>query len=68
MNPRDCCPYYYYEREIKDKYQLVVMTEEGMTYFVGKLYDWNGIQIAVKEVRELYEKHGVTHHVGYRKV
>jgi len=66
MHPRDFCP--YYERETKKQYQLVVMTEEGMTYCVGKLYDWNGIQEAVKEVRELYYKHGVTHHVGYREV
>ena len=66
MNPRDYCP--YYEKENKKQYQLVVMTEEGMTYCVGRLYDWNGIQEAIKEIRNLYYKHGVTHHVGYREV
>lgn len=67
MYPRECCPYYS-EREIKKQYQLVIMTEEGRTYYVGKLYDWNGIQEAVKEMRELYYKHGITDHVGYREV
>lgn len=50
------------------KYQLVIMTDEGKCYCVGRIYDWEDIQEAIKELRELYEKHGVTHHVGYRKV
>lgn len=50
------------------QYQIVIMTEEGRCHFSGKLYDYNGIQAAVKEMRDLYEKHGVTHHVGYREV
>lgn len=67
MNPRDSyCP--YYNNEPKKQYQLVVMHEDGMTYFVGRLYDFEGIQKAVKELRELYAKHGITHHVGYREV
>lgn len=64
MYPRDS----YYTTEIKKKYQLVVMTEDGRTYRTGRLYDWDGIQEAVMEVRELYAKHGVTHHVGYMEV
>lgn len=64
MYPRDS----YYTTETEKKYQLVVMTEDGHTYRTGRLYDWNGIQEAVREVRELYEKHGVTHHVGYMEV
>lgn len=52
----------------KNLYQLVIMVEEGKCYFSGRLYDWEGIQNAVKEMRELYEKHGVTHNVGYREV
>ena len=52
----------------ENKYQLVIMMEDGKTYCVGRLYDWNGIQEAMKEIRELYAKHGVTHHVGYREV
>lgn len=60
---------YDYEPHTQGKqYQLVIMAEDGMTYCVGRLYDWNGIQEAVKELRELYEKHGVAHHVGYREV
>lgn len=50
------------------RYQLVIMTEEGKCYCVGRLYDWEDIKEAVKELRDLYEKHGVTHHVGYREV
>ena len=68
MNPRECCSYYCGEREIKKQYQLVIMTDEGRTYCAGKLYDWNEIQEAVKEMRELYYKHGITYHVGYREV
>lgn len=67
MHPRD----YYYPccaRETSKQYQLVIMHEDGKCYCAGRLYDWNGIQNAVKEMRELYEKHGVTHHVGYREV
>ena len=52
----------------KKEYQLVIMHEDGMTYCVGRLYDWNEVQEAAKEIRELYAKHGVTHHVGFRKV
>ena len=66
MHPRGNC--YGCENTPKKEYQLVIMHEDGMTYCVGPLYDWNGIQEAVKEIRELYEKHGITHHVGFRKV
>lgn len=66
MNPRDYCG--GCENRNKKQYQLVIMHEDGMTYCVGRLYDWDGIQKAVKEVRDLYYKHGVTHHVGYREV
>lgn len=56
------------EYDNSKKCQLVIMTEEGKCYCVGRLYDWEDIHKAVREVRELYEKHGVTHHVGYREV
>lgn len=63
------CPYHdMLEGKPKKQYQLVIMHEDGQTYFCGKLYGWDGIQEAVKEVRELYEKHGVTHHVGFKEV
>jgi hypothetical protein len=66
MHPR-CCDHYY-ENASKKEYQLVIMHEDGMTYCVGRLYSWDEVQEAVKEIRELYAKHGVTHHVGFRKV
>lgn len=50
------------------RYQLVIMTEEGKCYCVGRLYDFEDVQNAVKEMRDLYEKHGINHHVGYREV
>ena len=65
MNRGDYCPY---AKANEKKYQLVIMAEDGKTYLTGRLYDWDGIQDAVREVRNLYEKHGVTHHVGYREV
>jgi hypothetical protein len=68
MNPRSYCYGCPHATEPKKQYQLVIMTEEGKAHRCGKLYDWNGIQEAVKEVRELYAKHGVTHHVGYMEV
>ena len=49
-------------------YQLVIMVENGKTYVNGPLHDWNGIQKAIEEVRELYESHGIKHHVGYLEV
>jgi hypothetical protein len=67
MNPRGYCGDCHHATELKT-YQMVVMTEDGTTYLVGRLYDLNGVQKAVKEIRELYRKHGVTHHVGYMEV
>lgn len=55
-----------YSRE--KQYQLVIMADDGKCYCVGRLYDWEGIQNAVSEIKDLYEKHGVSHHVGYREV
>ena len=60
------CDECYRKRE--KQYQLVIMHEDGMTYCVGRIYNWNEVQEAAKEIRELYEKHGVTHHVGFREV
>ena len=67
MNPRDF-DYGYNSNENKKQYQLVIMMDDGMTYCVGRLYDWNKVQKAAKEIRELYGKHGITHHVGFREV
>jgi hypothetical protein len=66
MHPRDCS--YYCENGNKKQYQIVIMYEDGMTYRVGRLYDWNEVQKAAKEIRELYAKHGITHRVGFLEV
>lgn len=66
MYPR--CSDCYYENGNKKQYQLVIMHEDGMTYCVGRIYNWDEVQNAAKELRELYAKHGITHHVGFRKV
>lgn len=66
MNPRDYCG--CYENGNKKDYQLVIMHEDGMTYCVGRLYTFDEVQKAAKEIRDLYYKHGVTNHVGFRKV
>ena len=65
MNPRDCG---FCCNENKKDYQLVIMHEDGMTYCVGRLYTFDEVQKAASEIRELYAKNGITHHVGYRKV
>ena len=52
----------------KKYYQLVIMHENGMTYCIGRAHDWDGIQQAVKEMRELYAKHGIQCNVGYHEV
>lgn len=54
--------------EPQKRYQLVIMAEEGKCYCMSKFYDFENVQKAMREVRELYEKHGITHHVGYREV
>lgn len=67
MHPRCKFDWDYCPTQTK-KYQLVIMMEDGYTSFSGRLYNGNEIEEAVKEMRELYAKHGVTHHVGYREV
>ena len=66
MHPRysDC----YCENGNKKQYQLVIMHKDGMTYCVGRIYDLDEVQKAAKELSELYAKHGITHHVCFRKV
>ena len=63
-------PIFDYDSENGNKkhYQLVIMDENGKVSFHGCLYDWDEIQQAVKEISELYAKHGIIHHVGYREV
>lgn len=50
------------------KYQLIIMTEDGRCTFSHQTYNWDELHEAMREMRVLYAKHGVTHHVGYREV
>lgn len=59
---------YGYSRTETKKYQLVIMAESGETYVTSRLYDWDGVQDAMREMRELYAKHNVTPHIGYKVV
>ena len=67
MNPRDCSSNYDSNGNRRE-YQLVIMDEDGMTCCVGKIYSFDEVKNAAREIRELYAKHGITHNVGYRKV
>ena len=58
----------YVKEEVKRKYQLVIMVAEGATT-LGRTYDsFEEVHDAMIELRVLYAKHGVTHHVGYVEV
>lgn len=50
------------------RYQLVVMVPEGKIT-LGKIYDnWSAMHEAMIELRTIYAKYGVIHHVGYMEV
>lgn len=62
------CNRCYIKEEVKRKYQLVIMVADGATT-LGRIYDsFTEAHEAMIELRVLYAKHGVTHHVGYREV
>lgn len=63
MHPR-CCDHYY-ENTPKKNYRLVIMDENGKTSFHGWFCGFDEVRKAVEEIRGLYEKHGINHHVGY---
>ena len=47
------------------KYRLVVMVPEGRVT-IGRTYDnFEELHKAMIELRILYAKHGINHHVGY---
>lgn len=57
-----------FRTETSRKYRLVIMDSKGKTYF-GRIYDnWEEIRNAMIELRVLYAKNEVTHHVGYMEV
>lgn len=52
----------------KKKYQLVIMDEEGKTTY-GRTFDtWSETFEAMIELRNIYTKNEINHHVGYREV
>lgn len=54
--------------ETKRKYQIIIMSINGET-FLGRIYNsWEEIHEVMIELRVLYAKNEVNHHVGYLKV
>lgn len=50
------------------KYQLVIMDTEGKTTY-GRIFDsWSETFEAMIELRNIYAKNEIAHHVGYREV
>lgn len=50
------------------KYHLIVMDAEGKTT-LGRIYDsFEEVHEAMIELRVLYAKNGISHHVGYMEV
>ena len=72
MHPNYDCYYCRSERYNKDnskKYQLVIMDVEGKTYLSGRIYNsFEEVHEAMIELRVLYAKNEVSHHVGYMEV
>jgi len=54
--------------EYKRKYQLVIMDSEGKTTY-GRTFDsWSEMFEAMMELRNIYAKNEINHHVGFREV
>lgn len=65
MWPGDYCPH---AEGNKKKYRLVVMETDGRVT-TGRVFDsFEEVHEAMIELRVLYAKHGVSHHVGYMEV
>lgn len=52
----------------KKKYQLVIMDTEGQTTYGKTFESWNETFEAMIELRNIYAKMEINHHVGYREV
>ena len=66
MHPR--CKDYDCPHNAKKRYQLVIMDTEGKTTY-GKTFDnWDETFEAMIELRNIYAKNEINHHVGYREV
>lgn len=72
MHPNYYCYCHKSERysEINSKkYRLVIMDTEGKITFGVHIYDsWEEMHKAMDEVRGVYAKSGINHHVGYMEV
>ena len=61
-------PSSYYNMSSKGKYALVVMESSGKVT-IGRTYDtFEEVHKAMIELRMLYAKNEVAHHVGYMEV
>ena len=50
------------------KYQLVIMDEQGKTTYGHTFGTWSETFDAMMELRNIYAKYNINHHVGYREV
>jgi hypothetical protein len=50
------------------KYQLVIMDCEGKTTYGKTFKSWPETFEAMMELRNIYAKNEINHHVGYREV
>ena len=62
MHPRckDC--------DYTKRYQLVIMDAEGKTTYGRTFNSWSETFEAMMELRNVYAKMDINHHVGYREV
>ena len=52
----------------KKRYQLVIMDSEGKTTY-GRTFDnWSETFEAMMELRNVYAKNEINHHVGFREI
>lgn len=52
----------------KKQYQLVIMDSEGKTTYGCTFDNWSETFDAMMELRNIYAKNEINHHVGYREL
>ena len=50
------------------RYQIVIMDSEGKTTYGKTFESWDETFKAMMEIRDIYAKMEINHHVGYREV
>ena len=50
------------------KYQLVIVDEQGKTTYGHTFATWDETFNAMMELRKIYVKYDIKHHVGYREM